>query len=150
MARLQEMGTGAGLECHRCDPTGTAVGMNRRLPLALVVVPTVMAMLNGCGSVSTRPSRSGFRAEARPKGCRVEFLRRAPERDYVELGEMYSYFREVVEPENVLRETACELGADAVIVTRDFLVSHGKGPDHKLVAGIAIKYREPAVPGSSG
>ena len=42
---------------------------------------------------------------------------------------------------------ACELGADAVIVTRDFLVSTERGPDRKLVAGIAIKYRD--SPGAS-
>ncbi|HET9595363.1 MAG TPA: hypothetical protein VFP65_07270 [Anaeromyxobacteraceae bacterium] len=100
-----------------------------------------LLVVAGCGSVSVRRSRSGFTAEARPKDCPVEFLFKAPERGYGELAELYSYYPDVVEPQHVLGEKACELGADAVIVTRDFLVSHGKGPDHKFVAGIAIKYR---------
>jgi hypothetical protein len=100
-----------------------------------------LLVLAGCGSVSVRPSRSGFTAQARPKDCAVEFLRNPPEREYGELAELYSYYPTVVEPQHVLREQACQLGADAVIVTRDFLVSSGRGPDHKFVAGIAIKYR---------
>ena len=98
-----------------------------------------------CGSVGVNPSRSGLKAESRPLDCAVEFLREPPQRAYDDLGELYSYYPWVVEPEDVLREKACVLGADAVIVTRDFLISTERGPDRKLVAGIAIKYRDPAV-----
>jgi hypothetical protein len=101
----------------------------------------VLLVVAGCGSVSVRPSPSGFKAEARPRDCAVEFLRKQPAREYDEIAELYSYFHSVVEPQDVLREKACELGADAVIVNTDFLVSHGRGPDHKLIAGSAIKYR---------
>jgi hypothetical protein len=55
---------------------------------------------------------------------------------------VYGYYSHVVAPQDVLREKACELGADAVIVTRDFLVSTSRGPDRKVVAGVAIKYRD--------
>jgi hypothetical protein len=116
--------------------------MSRRLPplvfLALVTTSVSMA----CGSVSVKPSPSGAKAESRPPDCTVEFLRDAPERRHDELGEIYSYYSRVVAPEDVLREKACELGADAVIVTRDFLISTVRGPDRKLVAGTAIKYRD--------
>jgi hypothetical protein len=95
-----------------------------------------------CGSVSVKPPRSAAEAESRPRDCAVEFLRAAPERSYDELGDIYSYYSRVVEPQEVLREKACELGADAVVVTRDFLVSTSRGPDRKLVAGTALKYRD--------
>ncbi len=111
------------------------------LPATLAIALVLVLVLAGCGSVSVTPSRTGFKAASRPAGCTIEFLHHAPQRGYDELGEMFSYFASVVEPQDVLREKACELGADAVIVTWDSLISHGRGPDHKLVAGIAIKYR---------
>ncbi len=98
--------------------------------------------LAGCGTAWVTPTRSGFKAASRPGDCAVDFLRKAPERGYDELGEMYSYSSRVVEPQDLLRRKACELGADAVIVTEDILVTHGRGAEHKLVAGIAIKYRD--------
>jgi hypothetical protein len=118
--------------------------MERRL--ASVVVVLAVASSLACGSVSVKPPSSGAKVASRPRDCAVEFLRRTPERAYEELGEMYSYFPWVVEPEQVLREKACELGADAVIVTRDFLISTVHGPDRKFVAGVAIRYRgEPSA-----
>lgn len=117
------------------------VAARRFAPLRLLTVALAFSPL-ACGSVGVKPPRSGATASARPQDCTVEFLRKAPERAYDELGEMYSYYPWVVEPEDVLREKACELGADAVIVTRDFLISTERGPDRKLVAGKAIKYRE--------
>jgi hypothetical protein len=124
--------------------------MSHRLPLAIFLA-VVTSVPTACGSVSVKPPRSGARAEARPPGCAVDFLRFAPERKHDELGEIYSYYSQVVEPQDVLREKACELGADAVIVTRDFLISTVRGPDHKLVAGIAIKYQDSmGAPGPRG
>ena len=119
--------------------------MSQRLPPAVLLALAMASVLTACGSVSVTPSRSGARAEPRPRDCAVEFLRAAPEREHDELAELYSYYSRVVEPQDVLREKACELGADAVIVARDFLISTERGPDRKLVAGIAIKYRDPAV-----
>jgi hypothetical protein len=58
--------------------------------------------LAGCGSVSVRPSGSGFTAEARPKDCAVEFLRNPPEGGYGELAELYSYYHDVVEPKPLI------------------------------------------------
>lgn len=92
--------------------------------------------------MSVAPSRSGARFAARGRDCALEFLRHPPERPYDELADLYSYFATVVEPQDVLREKACQLGADAVIVTRDFVISGVHGPDRKLVAGTAIRYRD--------
>jgi hypothetical protein len=113
----------------------------RVLPAVFLALGVASAPL-GCGTVSVKPPRTAAKAESRPRDCTVEFLRATPERAYDELGEIYSYFSRVVEPQDVLREEACGLGADAVVVTRDFLVSTSRGPDRKVVAGIALKYRD--------
>jgi hypothetical protein len=117
--------------------------MRYRLLSAVFLALGVVSAPLGCGSVSVTPPRTAAKAEARPRDCAVEFLRTAPERTYDELGEIYSYYSRVVEPQEVLREKACELGADAVVVTRDFLVTtSSRFPDRKLVAGTALKYRD--------
>jgi hypothetical protein len=116
--------------------------MSHRLPPRIFLALAATAASMACGSVSVKPSPSGAKAESRPPGCTVEFLRETPERTHDELGEIYSYYSRVVAPQDVLREKACELGADAVVVTRDFLISTDRGPDRKLVAGTAIKYRD--------
>jgi len=116
--------------------------MSHRRPPAIFLALAVASVPIACGSVSVKPSPSGAKAESRPPDCTVEFLRDAPEREHDDLGEIYSYYAHVVAPQDALREKACQLGADAVIVTRDFVISTERGPDRKLVAGIAIKYRD--------
>jgi hypothetical protein len=106
------------------------------LALAVASVPAAC----GSGSASVKPTPSGAKAESRPPDCAVEFLRSAPERKYDELGEIYGYYSREVEPQDALREKACALGADAVIVTKDFVVSNVQGPDRKFLSGTAIKY----------
>ena len=117
--------------------------MSYRLPPAIVLALAVASVPIACasGSASVKPSPSGAKAESRPPDCTVEFLRAAPERKYDELGEIYGYYSQEVEPQDALREKACVLGADAVIVTKDFLVSAEQGPDRKFLSGIGIKYR---------
>jgi hypothetical protein len=122
--------------------------MTRRLPPASVLVIVTLASVTvtvtaacGSGSASVKPSPSGAKAEPRPPDCAVEFLRNPPSRTYDELGEIYGYYSKDVEPQDVLREKACSLGADAVIVTKDFVISSVSGPDRKSIAGTAIKYR---------
>jgi hypothetical protein len=119
--------------------------MRHLTAIVLALSLLMLSLLMACGSVAVHPSPSGTKAASRPLDCTVEFLRRQPERAYDELAEVYSYYSRVVTPEDVLREKACDLGADAVIVTRDFLISTEHGPDRKLVAGIAIKYRASTV-----
>jgi len=89
--------------------------------------------------VSVKPSE--FKAAARPRDCQIEFLQKPPDKAYDALGELYGYWPAEVKPADVLREKACEMGADAVIVTRDFLISNVTGPDRKQIAGTALKYR---------
>jgi hypothetical protein len=108
----------------------------------VIVVVTVVSVACGSGSASVKPSPSGAKAQPRPADCTVEFLRNPPSRTYDELGELYGYYSREVEPQDVLREKACALGADAVIVTKDFVISTESGPDRKSIAGTAIKYRD--------
>jgi hypothetical protein len=96
----------------------------------------------GCGSVKVIPSGEGARYESRPKGCGLEFLRKVPDRPYEEIAELQAH---VTSPPpggalEVLRDKACELGADAVIVIRNFVTNEF---GHVLVAGTAIKFVEP-------
>ena len=111
--------------------------------LAAFVGSVTIAACSSAGSskspVSVKPSE--FKAAARPPDCQVEFLQGPPAKAYDTLGELYGYWPAEVKPADVLREKACEMGADAVIVTRDFLVSTVNGPDRKQIVGTAIKYR---------
>src|SRR6266567_5255124 len=96
--------------------------------------------LAGCGAVKVAPSGSGVTAAPRPADCPLEFLDKAPSRPFDELAELSS---QVSSPpragaQEVLREPACRLGADAVIVTRNFVMN---AYGHVLVAGTAIKYQ---------
>jgi hypothetical protein len=127
------------------------------LRVAAVVALACSAALAACSSASPSSSSvsvkpSAFKAAARPRDCQVEFLQKPPARAYDALGELYGYWPTVVKPADVLREKACEMGADAVIVTRDFLISTVAGPDRKEISGTAIKYREaaPAAPAAGG
>ncbi|HTN53510.1 MAG TPA: hypothetical protein VML50_13970 [Anaeromyxobacter sp.] len=108
--------------------------------------PAALLLLAACGTVSVTPARSGVTTPPRPRGCSVEFLRAPPARPHDALAELYTYYSRMVEPEEVLREKACEVGADAVIVTLDFVVATDRTPDRKLIAGTAIKYRQTAPP----
>ena len=80
---------------------------------------------------------------ARPSDCALEFLEKRPGRPYDELGELETHV--TAPPPGGAREAlhadACRLGADAVIVTRDFVTNEF---GHAMVAGTAIKYRSEA------
>ncbi len=114
-----------------------------RLVAAALVLPLA---LGACGCVKVVPSDADVKAAPRASGCEIEFLRKAPDRPYDELAELSTHVTNPPRegPEYALRAKACELGADAVIVTQSF-VTNPYG--HVLVAGTAIKYREePARP----
>ncbi len=112
-------------------------------PVALLAALLLALGVAGCGSVKVTPSGSALRLEPKPKGCSIEFLGKAPDRAYEEVASLQAH---VTSPpqggaDEVLHEKACELGADAVVVTRKF-VTNAYG--HMLVAGTAIKYVEAA------
>jgi hypothetical protein len=103
----------------------------------------VVLVLAACGAVKVTSLQPDLKAEAKPSGCAIEFLDQAPGRAYDELAELESHVTSVPPggAQEVLRDKACELGADAVIVIRNF-VTNPYG--HVLVAGTAIRYREDA------
>jgi hypothetical protein len=101
--------------------------------------------LAGCSSISVVPSGSGVRADPKPADCLLEFLPKPPERAFDELGDLTTMVMQVGPggPLESLHAEACALGADAVIVTRNFVTDdHG----HVLVAGTAIKFIGPERP----
>jgi hypothetical protein len=112
----------------------------------LVGVLLAFAGCSGLGeAVKVQRTAGATAAEPRPKGCEVELLYHPPTRPYLELGELTSM---VTKPPGgdaveVLKDPACKLGADAVIVTRRFPANQF---DQMLVAGTAIKYIDTAQP----
>jgi hypothetical protein len=101
-----------------------------------------------CGAVKVTPAGSGLKLPPRPRDCDIAFLSSAPPGHYDAIADLEAH---VTSPPRggaleVLRGKACEMGADAVIVTRNF-VTNALG--HVLVAGTAIKLGElpkPAPP----
>ncbi|HEY6105415.1 MAG TPA: hypothetical protein VIV59_05510 [Anaeromyxobacteraceae bacterium] len=111
-----------------------------------VAATAALLALAGCGAVKVTRLSPGDAASAKPRDCALEFLGKAPERAYDEIAELDAHVTNVPRdgPLEVLREPACELGADAVIVTRNFVINV---LGHVHVAGTAIRYRvEPAPP----
>jgi len=103
--------------------------------------------LTGCG-VAVKVTRVAPDAAIAPRAsdCAIEFLDKNPERAYEALAELDTHLTLIpaAGPLEPLREPACRLGADAVVVTRRFVINE---MGHMLVAGTAIRYRaEPAPP----
>ncbi len=95
--------------------------------------------------VAVLPSGSGLVAEPRPQDCKLEFFRTGPPRPYDELAALHAAggdtFRDgPADFQDALRARACTLGADAVVVTRDY-----SGPGG-IMNAVAIKYRAADVP----
>ena len=112
---------------------------SRHLVAALAISTLSLA---GCGAVKVRSADSAkaLHLEPKPADCDLDFLNRAPKRAYQEIAELDAHVTQQGGSPEVLREKACELGADAIIVIRDFVTNH---LGHKLVAGMAIKYDAP-------
>lgn len=121
--------------------------MYRRSAAALLVA------LAACATSGIKVIRtSDEKFPGRPADCQLEFLQKAPrDRAFTEIAELETH---VTSPPaygmgalEVLRPQACELGADAVVVTRNFVTNEF---GHVLVAGTAIKYKdEPPAPPSA-
>jgi hypothetical protein len=115
-------------------------------PLALGALGALT--LAGCAStIDFMPAGSGHKLEARSADCNVEFFRsKKPEVAYDELGALHAEGaagmsgparpKELID---LMRRKACSIGADAVIVTRDYLPS-GSGSSSTMT-GTAIKFR---------
>jgi hypothetical protein len=109
----------------------------------------LLAVGTGCGNVKVRPEENGVRLDPKPADCDLDLLFKAPQRPYEKIAELDAHVTTAGGSPEVFREKACELGADAVIVIRDFIINP---LGHKVLAVMAIKYDGPApsVQGAAG
>jgi hypothetical protein len=122
-------------------------------PLALGALGA-LALTSCASTIEFTPAGSGLKLEGRSGDCTVEFFRsKKPEQAYDELGALHAEGKAGMsgparpkELMELMRRKACSLGADAVIVTRDYVPS-GSGSSSTMT-GTAIKYRagEAAAP----
>jgi hypothetical protein len=102
--------------------------------------------LAGCGGgVQVRPSGLNQKLQPKPKNCDLEFLYQAPARAFEAIAELNTHVTNAPPGGAIeaLRPKACELGADALIVTQNFVTNE---LGHALVAGTAIKYGSAPAP----
>jgi hypothetical protein len=106
-----------------------------------------LALATGCSHVAVTASGSGATLAARPAGCSIEFIRtKAPERPYDEVATLHweGTLQGAEGAQEALREKACALGADAAVVTRDYVPYTQNATGFMTVT--AIKYRAAATP----
>lgn len=123
---------------------------------------TALLGLSGCvfataAQVTVVPSGLSVSAPPREAGCSLPVLRAAPrDQAYDELASLHyttSLFwsGDPAVAQNAIRERACTLGADAVLVTQEFVPgvpgSSGKPP---TMAGLAIRLRQTTGPTAAG
>jgi hypothetical protein len=100
-------------------------------PTALALSLSAALALSACAGAKPAPT------------CQLEFLFAQPTRPYEQLAE-YDEMIRVIPPggaHEALRDRACALGADAVVVTKSLVVNL---LDHTNVQGYAIKWSPPA------
>jgi hypothetical protein len=110
------------------------------------------------------PADGGLVATPRPWKCKVEFLRnKTPNRPYEELGGLFA--RGSMDPKELVEELnqkACRVGAEALLITRDFATELAQHPEIAIsenlldrakssrlvtvgtMTGTAIRYRKEA------
>lgn len=117
--------------------------VTRKTRFGVVAGLSITALLLGClgPRVTVLPS-STEHVHAAPKAadCTIDFLRTKVERPYLELAALHAAGGDTFKggPEDfhrALQAKACELGADAVLVTDDFSGYGG------VMNVVAIKYR---------
>lgn len=107
-----------------------------RSPLLLAAA----ASLAACASRTTVvPSGSGLSLAPRPAGCGIEFYRaKPPDRPFDEIATLLFESRDQIvtlkDAQEAMRAQACAAGADAIVVTRDFLLGS--------MIGVAVGYRD--------
>ena len=109
-----------------------------RNPIIAVLVLT----MSGC-AVSTSVTRSSTKTfEAKPPSCNVEFFRtQRPAEAYDEIGAIHlagAVMHSAEDAQEALRAKACELGADAVVITDEVYQVPNVG---LRVTGTAVAYR---------
>lgn len=118
---------------------------------ARIAITCSLLALAGCRikhapRVVVVPSGSAVSAAARPPGCNLQVLRTAAsDRPYDELGSIYyraNLINDPAEANAFIRERACALGADAILVTQEFIPLSRQGP--ASMSAIAVLFRPPA------
>jgi hypothetical protein len=108
-------------------------------PIRLLAALGSSALLGACVSAKITVTPSGQNLELAPRkaDCVVEFYRtRGPDRRFDEVATLHLDGKnlDAWEAQERLRRRACELGADAVVVTRDYLLG--------TMTGTAVSYPE--------
>jgi len=110
-----------------------------RIRLAPLAIALALSLTPACGGMAgVRVARRGPVAEPRPPGCALEVLEKAPDRPHEELAELTATAPSADGQAAlaVLREPACRLGADALVVT------HRTTPRgaQSMVSAVAIRW----------
>jgi hypothetical protein len=96
--------------------------------------------LGGCVQVNVVGPRSSAHAAPKPPDCRLEIYRqRPPGAPFEELGDL-ELSASTNTPDaalQALREKACSLGADAMIITQEFT----RVGDSATMRSVAVRYR---------
>jgi hypothetical protein len=114
--------------------------------LVAITAAVFAACATGSGG-AVDVKKTGVTASPKAAGCTLEVLQKRPTRPYESLGELTSHVT-VVPKEgslSVVKPTACELGADAIIVNNNMVLNE---VGHVLVAVTAIRWtgEAPAAP----
>jgi len=108
-------------------------------PARTLLVPLALSLVSACGGMAgVRVDRRGPVAEPRPPGCALEVLEKAPERPHEELAELTATAPSAdgQAAVQVLRGPACQLGADALVLTHR---TTPRGP-MSMVSAVAIRW----------
>jgi hypothetical protein len=117
--------------------------MLRHATLACVAA-ALAACASGFSRLTVTPAGSALALAPRPADCKVEFYRtKSPDRGYDEVASLHfrgTVFASAENVQELMRSRACELGADAVVVTLDFISATPHTPS--LMTGTAVSYRD--------
>jgi hypothetical protein len=105
-----------------------------------LALPICAAVLAACAP-TVRLIQSGPMQAARRPDCRIDFFRaKQPERAFDEIAVLQYDGRAVdlLALQEVMRKRACAAGADAVVVTREYVAVSGRAS----MIGTAIRYRD--------
>ncbi len=107
------------------------------------LVSSLLVLAAAEPSVRFAPAGSAQVGPAKPQDCSLEFFRtKSPERAYDEIGAVQVSSKPGAGTldgfQELIRKKGCELGGDAVIVTRDFSAAEG------AMIGTVVRYRSSA------
>jgi hypothetical protein len=115
-----------------------------RPALAGAVMLTLACAPALSGMVTTTPAGPGLNVAPRDPGCAVEFHRtRPPDAAYDELATFHldGPWADAAAAQEALRVRACAVGADAVVVTRDFTRVDAFGTSAMTATAVSLRAR---------